>query len=323
VTPELSIVVPTVGRGDTLTRALERIGQQNTARAAFEIVIVVDPQEEDSKALRDAAIRVYPDARILAAGRAGASAARNRGWQAAKGTVVLFMDDDVLADPDLVSEHLRWHGRHPEAEVGVLGSVRWAKELHVTPFMRWLERGIQFDYARIDGIEAGWGRFYTANVSVKRVLLERAGGFDEDRLPFGYEDLDLAYRMREHGFRLLYNRRASAEHLHPMDVDFWRRRVRRIAFAEREFVRLHPDVAPYFHRLFSHAESLPPARGRGIALAPWIPPWVPWLGPRVWTSVDIAYRQMLARDFLEAWEEAERRTGRPQPDLSERDSRSG
>ena len=61
------------------------------------------------------------------------------------------------------------------------------------------------------------------------------GGFDERRLPYGYEDLDLALRMHElDGFRLLYNRAAGAEHLHAMDLDFWTRRVARIADRRRE-----------------------------------------------------------------------------------------
>ena len=37
--------------------------------------------------------------------------------------------------------------------------------------MEWLDDGVQFDYGRIEGTEAGWWHFYTANVSVKRVLL--------------------------------------------------------------------------------------------------------------------------------------------------------
>ena len=46
----------------------------------------------------------------------------------------------------------------------VLGHVRWAREVRVTPFMHWLDHGVQFDYPAIDGTEAGWGRFYGANV---------------------------------------------------------------------------------------------------------------------------------------------------------------
>src|SRR5581483_5039527 len=107
---------------------------------------------------------------------------------------------------------------HPEPEYGMLGYVRWARELKVTPFMRWLEHGTQFDYHSIRG-EAGWGSFYTANVSLKRQMLERVDGFDEERFPFLYEDTDRGYRLYEHGFHLLLRRRAGAEHLHATTLE--------------------------------------------------------------------------------------------------------
>jgi GT2 family glycosyltransferase len=170
--------------------------------------------------------------------------------------------------------------------------------------MRWLEHGIQFDYPSIEGVEAGWGRFYTANVSVKRALVERAGGFEEERLPFGYEDLDLALRMEEHGFRLLYNRAAVAEHLHAMDLEFWKRRVARIAISERAFVKMHPDARPYFYEMFSAAAAAPRARGFGERIARFVPRGTPVIGERVWGSMDAVYRQALAGPFLEAWHAA-------------------
>jgi GT2 family glycosyltransferase len=302
----LSIVIPTLGRPALLRRVLDRLDQQ-TARE-FEVIVVADANEQHSGALdRAVAGRPYR-ARRLSGERPGASAARNMGWRAAVNPLVLFLDDDVLPAPALVAEHLAWHRRHPEEEVGVLGHVRWADELEVTPFMRWLEDGIQFDYPNIEGVEAGWGRFYTANASVKRALVERAGGFDEDEFPFGYEDLDLALRMREHGLRLLYNRAAVAEHLHPMDLEFWKRRVARIAVSEQRFVARHPDIPPYFYEMFSAAAAAPPARGRGDRLARFVPKGVPILGPLVWGSANGVYRQALAQPFLDAWRAADERT---------------
>src|SRR5204862_2528736 len=167
-----------------------RLDRQTAPPESFEVLVVADAKEEQPDALEDAAAGRGYAARVVRAGRPGASAARNAGWRAAAAPLVLFLDDDILPEPALVAEHLAWHRRHPEDEVGVLGQVRWADELRVTPFMRWLEHGIQFDYPNIEGTEAGWGRFYTANVSVKRALVERVGGFEEDALPFGYEDLD-------------------------------------------------------------------------------------------------------------------------------------
>jgi GT2 family glycosyltransferase len=302
--PQITIVIPTLGRPQLLGRVLERLDRQTAAADSFELVVVADAKERDSAALdRLVAGRPYR-ARRLQAQKPGASAARNAGWRAAATELVLFVDDDILPEPPLVAEHLAWHRRHPEETVGVLGHVRWADELEVTPFMRWLEHGIQFDYPNIEGVDAGWARFYTANASVKRGLVERVGGFEEDELPFGYEDLDLALRMHAHGFHLLYNRAAVAEHVHPMDVEFWQRRVARIAVSERQFVARHPDFRPYFFEMFSAAAAAPPAR-RGIAaLARAVPRRLPVLGPLVWGSADAAYKQALAAPFLESWRRA-------------------
>ena len=300
--PGLSVVIPTLDRPALLRRVVDRLERQTAPAGSFEVIVVADANEHRTGALDEALADRPFGASRLQASKPGAAAARNAGWQAASAPLVLFLDDDVLPEPELVAEHLDWHRHHPEEEVGVLGRVRWADELRVTPFMRWLEDGIQFDYARIDGVEAGWERFYTANASVKRRLVERVGGFEEDALPFGYEDLDLGLRMREHGFRLLYNGAAVAEHLHAMDLDFWKRRVGRIAVSERRFVALHPEIRPHFHQLFSATARERPARGRLARLARVVPRSVPILGPRVWGSLDAVYRQALAGPFLDAWD---------------------
>ena len=301
----VTVVIPTLGRPDKLRRVLDRLDRQDAEAGSFELIVVADANEQEPEALDAALAGRQFRTRRLQAGRPGASAARNLGWRTADTHLILFLDDDVLPEPPLVREHIDWHARHPEPQIGVLGHVRWADELRVSPFMRWLEHGVQFDYQRIEGTDAGWGRFYTANVSVKREMLERTGGFEEIALPFGYEDLDLALRMRGFGFRLLYNRAAVAEHLHPMDLDFWKRRVARIAVSERQFVAIHPEVPPYFFELFSAAAARSRASGRGRLLARWMPRRFPWLGIRVWSSVDVFYRQALAPYFLAAWESAE------------------
>jgi glycosyltransferase involved in cell wall biosynthesis len=303
--PEISVVIPTIGREALLTRVLERLDEQTAAAHRFEVIVAADaahPRAGDLDAILQG--RRYRPRRVQAS-LPGASAARNAGWRAAAAPLLLFIDDDVLPEPGLVEQHIIWHHRHPGEEVGVLGRVRWASELRVTTFMRWLDRGIQFDYAAITGIEAHWGHFYTANASVKRGPVERAGGFDEERLPFGYEDLDLALRMHQReGFRLLYNRSACAEHMHRMDLDFWQKRVQRIAASERRFAEKHPEVPPYFYDMFREAASSPRQRPQVAQLARFVPPSTPLLGPRVWARTNAFYRQALAPAFLRAWHEA-------------------
>jgi GT2 family glycosyltransferase len=218
---------------------------------------------------------------------------------------VLFLDDDIVPRPQLVAEHLAWHERNPDPTIGVLGSVRWSDRVTVTPFMRWLEMGIMFDYGTITGTEVEWQRFYSCNVSVKRTMLERTGGFDAERFPYGYEDLELARRMHaDHGFRLLYTEHAVGEHLKTETLEGWRRNLKRIAIAERRFTTLYPSEHPYFYERFRAAAQAPVARGRSARLARFVGPDFPWLGPIVWRSFDLVCMQRLAPEFLAEWDAA-------------------
>jgi GT2 family glycosyltransferase len=319
---ELSVVISTLGNYSGLTRVLDRLETQDADPGRFDVIVVADVADPEPEAV-DRAIGSRPyRVRRLTGTRPGTSANRNTGWRATEAPLVLFNDNDTLGEPQLISEHLAWHHRHPSENVAVLGHVRWAREVQVTPFMHWLDHGMQFDYPNIKGIDAGWGRFYGANVSVKRSLVEKVGGFDAERIPYLYDDLDFGYRADKQGMRLLYNRLAVVEHLREIDLAYWLSRMRQVAHAEREFVRLHPDVAPYFHRMFSDAIAHARVRGRGRRLIRIIPRRVPWLGERVWRSADLYYRQALAPEFLAAWEEdrPEPSEGPVAPYLLERDA---
>lgn len=310
----ITIAIPTLGRPSVLARTLERLLHQRAATPPFDVVVASDAADPDRGAsgqvVKVAAARGLI-ARHVSAARAGASAARNAAWRDASAELVLFLGDDMLPTPGLVAAHVETHARHRELGDAVLGHVRWAPELRVTPFMRWLDRGVHFDWATIpeSGV-GGWWHFYTANVSVKRALLERVGGFDEAEFPFHYEDIELAARMNEEaGLRPYYRADAVVEHLHPTTLDDWRSRLRGIAAAERRFVTRYPQWPPYFHDLFAAAMRAPRAKGRGARLARVIPPSVPWLGPRAWSSVDAYYAQLLAPEFMAGWSEA----GQPEP----------
>jgi GT2 family glycosyltransferase len=317
-TPRLSIVLSTLGNYETLEKVLDGYARQTAPMNSFEIIIAMDAADPEPGSVRHAIGSRPYRVNLIQGARPGLSENRNVGYRAAAAPLVMFTDNDTIPVKRLVAEHLAWHEQHPDEATGVLGRVRWARELKVTTFMRWLDTGIQFDFANIVGVEAGWGRFVGANVSLKRSFVVSVGDFDQEHFPYGYEDTDWAYRASKRGFRLLYNRRAVVDHLRPMTLEFWQKRARRVAAAEHMYTVLHPEMSPWFYSKFKAAADAPRARGRGIRLAPFVPRWVPWLGPRVWSSVDMFYKQALAPSFLAAWEEAERIGARPSgPDLSE------
>src|SRR4051794_23236826 len=279
-----SVVIPTLGRPAQLTRALERLGDAD-------VVIAADAAEPDIAGVR----RIAASHTVVQATVPGVSAARNAGWRAAGGEVVLFLGDDILAEPGLLAAHARVHEAEPAVEVAAQGHVRWADELPRTPFMDYLDEGRwQFDFPAEGERDAGWGRLYACNASLKRALLERAGGFDE-AFAWGYEELELARRLRDLGLVLRWAPDARAEHLHEPTLAAWRERMRRVAHAERQMTERHPDVEPFFA---ARAQRLAarPGSGRGRHLVDRLPHQ-----PRVRASAFAAWDRELAQAFLSAW----------------------
>lgn len=297
--PAVSIVIPTYRRAAVLRRTLDRLEGQADDRV--QVIVVDDARDDDPDAVAravDADARPFP-ARVVHRHAPGVAAARNAGWRAATAPLVLFLGDDILADPGLVAGHLAAHGRWPQESVAVLGNVRWAAELKVTAFMRFLEEGAQFDYAHMQAGDVGWGRLYTSNVSFKRSLLAAVDGFDES-FTFGYEDLELGRRLHDRGLRLVYEPALGAEHLHPTTLADWERRMAAAAPAERAMVARHPDVAPYFH------DALRGWRGqrssaRAARLADVVPARLPVVGPRVHAAARAHWKVTLADAFFSGW----------------------
>lgn len=113
------------------------------------------------------------------------------------------------------------------------------------------------------------------------------------------------------------NRRAIVDHWRPMSIEVWKARAPMLAATEWQFCQLHPDVAPWFHDMFSEAVSCPPGGAKAVRLTRFIPRRTPWLGALVWNRAGLHWRQQIAPDFLAAWDRAEAEGGvSVQPDVS-------
>ena len=229
---ELSVIIPTRNRVEVLTETLERLIGQET-ELPFE-VFVVDDGSTDSTVMtvRSLAEHARVPVLVLEQGRRGPAAARNKGIAAARGSACLFIGDDTWPRADLVERHGRLHRRRPEPELALLGHVEWAPESRPSPFMDWLNCGIQFDFDQIADPEDVRGScFYTANVSAKTAFVLANGGFDEAFRDAAFEDIELGLRLERAGMRLAYDAATVVEHFHPYDLPGSLRRMRRLGIA--------------------------------------------------------------------------------------------
>jgi hypothetical protein len=92
------------------------------------------------------------------------------------------------------------------------------------------------------GKEVGFNCFYTSNLSIDRELLGD-DPFDPNFRLYGWEDIELGYRLDRRGIKLYYHPAARAEHLHPMTLaDLYRRQLQ-VGRAFHTLLRLHSELA--------------------------------------------------------------------------------
>jgi glycosyltransferase involved in cell wall biosynthesis len=257
---DLTVVIPTRDRWEILDRTLRALDGQTVQ--GFAIVVVVDGEDQ--------VVPTMPaGVRVVQVPHGGPGLARNAGVAVTASPLVLFLGDDMIPTPELVERHLARHAAEGAPTVAVLGSVEWHPEVRRTPLLEWIDKaGMQFELAGI-GDDAGWGRFYSCNVSLPRSLFDAASGFDP-AFTYYYEDLDLAYRLRDAGMLLRYEPAARVEHLHSYEEASYETRLRGIAEGEVLLMSRHPDFAPYFANKFRAVEGRPTR-----SLDPWLVRFAP------------------------------------------------
>jgi len=246
--PTISVVIPTFNRQPILARALAALARQDLAPERFEVLVVDDGSSDDTWGWlqgRDFAFHCRP----LRQENQGQGNARNFGVREATGELILFLGDDIFLDPNALSRHAARHDEVRSAGVraAVLGHIRWAAELRVSSFMRWIgERGLQFGFALIeDPSNVPFNFFYTSNISVARRELLAAGLFDPRFKTYGWEDIELGYRLARRGVKIVYEPEADAAHYHPTNLKSFARRQYRAGVTGALFYRLHPELGEF------------------------------------------------------------------------------
>ena len=237
--PDLSVLICTYQRRDTLERCL-RSFQRQSATGRYELVIVNDGSTDGTRELLEEFDFQVP-VQIIHRENGGLSAARNSGLEVARGRYVLLVNDDTIADEKLVATHLAAHAAQPD-EVAVLGSFEQPAHVLDNALMRVLEDDtFVFCFSQLEpGKRHDWNAFWTCNISVLTDAVRATDCFDETFRHYGCEDTDLGLRLHEGGIEVLYEPQARAWHDHVLDFDELARRNRTTAQAWVRLFRKHP-----------------------------------------------------------------------------------
>jgi glycosyltransferase involved in cell wall biosynthesis len=238
---EISALLVTHNRAKILPRVLDALQHQTLASSRFEILAIDGSTDETSAVLRRYTDRL--PLRVFRQRDSGLSAAKNLGVFAARSPIILFLDDDDVADANLMRAHLAAHIAHPQTEMAVLGHTRLAPDVVRFPLMRHVtEVGCQlFSYDRMrPGQIFGYAEFWGGRSSCKRELLLKYGVFNP-AFRFGYEDIECGWRLAPHGLRVLYEAAASSTMIRAISFDDFCSRSYRQGRSQFHFASLHPD----------------------------------------------------------------------------------
>jgi glycosyltransferase involved in cell wall biosynthesis/peptidoglycan/xylan/chitin deacetylase (PgdA/CDA1 family) len=239
--PRFSIVIPTFQRREVVGRMVAALKMQK--ERDFEVIVAVDGST-DGTAQTLNEFRVPFPLKIVEQSNRGAAAARNNGASIAKGELLLFLDDDMEADPLMLVEHERSHRDGADVVLGDLPLHSDSPPTLVSQGVgRWAER--RRKSLTEDGLDLPVGDLLTGQMSISRAAFERLGGFDESFTRnglFGGEDLDFGYRAKEAGLRIVFNPAAISYQLYDVDPADYTRRTREAGRSAQELKAKHPQL---------------------------------------------------------------------------------
>ncbi|HLJ83247.1 MAG TPA: glycosyltransferase family 2 protein [Candidatus Eremiobacteraceae bacterium] len=228
--PKITVQLCTYNRRALLGRVLQALFTQDLDPEDYEIVLVDDGSTDGS--YESVIEKLAPPCalHVVRQRNAGLARGRNAGIARARGAVIMFMDDDVLATPGLLSAHVRFHKAHQRAICR--GGVINVSSFDDLPPARYSWRNYSGAY------------FWTTNVSAPLALVREAGAFDERFSEYGWEDLELGFRLRTMGVPSILARDALVYHYkppaQPQAFDGMIRQARAQARTARLFAEKHP-----------------------------------------------------------------------------------
>lgn len=210
----------------------------------FEVVVAVDGSSDGTAAALRELETGFP-LRVIEQPNQGRAAAVNAGAEAAGGELILFLDDDMSADPGLLAEHDRSHREGADVVMGDLPLDPASPPNLLSWGVGWWAKNRCERLSRPDE-EIGITDLLTGQMSISRAAYEAVGGFDisftREGL-FGGEDLDLGYRLLKAGYEIVFNPRAISYQYYDVDALAYIERARETGRSDWELVAKHPELA--------------------------------------------------------------------------------
>lgn len=209
-----SVVIPTYNRAEYLRTCLDHLTAQTLPPR--EVIVVDSSPGFQTRAMLE---EHHPGVRYLRNPKGAGSTATSRaiGVAHSSGPVVAFLDDDAYAEPDWLDQLLRRYADPQVAGVGgrAINGQPGEESEGLGQIGRFLPNGSLTGYFAADpGRDVDVDHLLGANMSFRRSAMDEVGGI-HDHYPGTClrEETDIALRLRERGYRLVYTPDAKVRHV--------------------------------------------------------------------------------------------------------------
>jgi glycosyltransferase involved in cell wall biosynthesis len=227
-----SVIVPTFNRIDLLKKTINSLLNQSLAKTEYEVIVVDDCSVDETSVYIDKIVKsessiIY----IRHEQNEGRVVTRNDGIKAAKGEIVIFLDDDNLPDKNFIQEHLNCYEKNKGDKVAVMGNASYAHEVigisNFAKFMqsRYLGNRLKSSRSKLDYNNLPARCLGTLNCSVRRLDLLEVGMFDNCFRYYGGEDEYLGQCLKEKGVRLVFADKARTLHYDILSLPRYKQKI--------------------------------------------------------------------------------------------------
>jgi len=213
--PQVSIIVPVVNNYDTTLQCLAAL-LQHTDGVDYELLLADDASDD---ATRDIQARVQNIRVLRNQENLGFVDNCNQAARQARGQYLVFLNNDTQVQGGWLKALLATLTNEPD--VGLVGPQLCYPDgrLQEAGAIVWRD-GSGYNYGRGEDPQRPEYRYAKdvdyisgACICIRRALWQAIGGFDTRYRPAYYEDTDLAFAVREQGYRVVYRPRAQVIHI--------------------------------------------------------------------------------------------------------------
>lgn len=184
--PFFSIIIPSYNRAEKLRRALESVSLQTSKN--FEVIVCDDGSIDHTRKVVESFKALMSVTYIWEENWGGPARPRNNGLKVAKGEWVCFLDSDDWWYPEKLATVFA-----STNNVDVIHHNSDAFDRNGKKLLKM--RGRQLKKSIFVDLMTGWNGLHTSTVCVKKTILDKVGGFSENKALIAIEDFDLWTRI--------------------------------------------------------------------------------------------------------------------------------